>query len=75
VNPSSRGRLRSVTPPAPPSEIPGEILRYASLPPDRRDLLMHVHEQLEEIAYGNVVIVIQDGKVVQIETSEKIRLR
>jgi hypothetical protein len=35
---------------------------------------MHVHELLEEIAFGNVVIVMQDGKVVQIETSEKIRL-
>ena len=30
---------------------------------------------LGEIAYGTVVMVLQDGKVIQIETSEKIRLR
>ena len=36
---------------------------------------MHVSELLGEIAYGNVMIVLQDGKVIQIETREKIRLR
>jgi len=56
-------------------EVPPEVLRYASLPPSRRQLLMHVDELLNEIAYGTVVIVLQDGKVIQIETSEKIRLR
>ncbi len=30
---------------------------------------------LDEIAYGTVVMVLQDGRVIQIETSEKIRLR
>jgi Uncharacterized small protein (DUF2292). len=30
---------------------------------------------LEEIAFGTVVIVPQDGKLIRIETSEKIRLR
>ena len=31
-------------------------------------------ELLDEIDFGNVVIVMQDGKVTQIETSEKMRL-
>ena len=56
-------------------DIPEEIIRYAALPVDRRELLLHVQQLLDEIAYGNVVIVVQDGKVMQIETSEKIRLQ
>jgi hypothetical protein len=56
-------------------DVPAEVLRFATLPEDRRRLLLHVDELLSEIAYGNVVIVLQDGKVIQIETSEKIRLR
>ena len=48
---------------------------YTGLEPARRALLLHVDELLDEIAFGTVVIVLQDGKVIQIETSEKIRLR
>ena len=68
-------RLRVVSPADGPNEVPQDVLRYAALDPDRRALLMHVDELLEEIAFGTVVIVLQDGKVIQIETSEKIRLR
>jgi hypothetical protein len=56
-------------------ELPEEIIRYAGLDPDRRELMLHVHDLLEQIAFGSVVIVVQDGKVVQVETSEKIRLK
>jgi hypothetical protein len=56
-------------------KVPADVLRFASLPEDKRALLIHVSELLEEIAFGAVVIVLQDGKVIQIETSEKIRLR
>jgi hypothetical protein len=56
-------------------EVPVDVLRFAALPPEQRELLIHVSELLAEIAFGNVVIVLQDGKVIQIETSEKIRLR
>ncbi len=66
-------RLRAVS--SGPREVSEEVVRYAGLDPERRELLLHVHELLEEIAYGTVVIVLQDGKVIQIETSEKIRLR
>jgi hypothetical protein len=56
-------------------KIPDEVLRFAVLEPEQRTLLMHVHELLSEIPYGTVVLVMQDSKVIQIETSEKIRLR
>jgi hypothetical protein len=68
-------RLRVVSPADGPDDIPQDVLRYAALDPDRRALLLHVDELLDEIAFGTVVIVLQDGKVIQIETSEKIRLR
>jgi hypothetical protein len=68
-------RLHAVAPVDGPTEVPDDIVRYAGLDPARRALLLHVDELLEEIAFGTVVIVLQDGKVIQIETSEKIRLR
>lgn len=68
-------RLRPVDTPPPGGEIPVEVLRFAALSSDQRNLLMHVSELLGEITFGAVVIVLQDGKVIQIETSEKIRLR
>jgi hypothetical protein len=67
--------LRSVDTPSGSHEVPPEVLRFAALPQERRGLLMHVDELLSEIAYGTVVIVLQNSKVIQIETSEKIRLR
>ena len=55
-------------------DIPIEVLRFAGLSPEERQLLLHVHDLLGRIAYGTVVLVLQDGKVIQVETSEKIRL-
>jgi hypothetical protein len=49
--------------------------RFAALPAEERALLLQVSEMLHSIRYGNVMIVVQDGKVIQMETSEKIRLR
>jgi hypothetical protein len=54
--------------------IPREILRFATLPEDRRALLLQVNDLLEQIDYGTVVIVMHEGNVTQIEMSEKIRL-
>jgi hypothetical protein len=68
-------RLRVVASSDGPVEIPADVVRFAALDAERRALLMHVDELLDEIAYGTVVMVLQDGKVIQIETSEKIRLR
>ena len=38
-------------------------------------VLSKVGDILRRIAYGTVVLVVQDGKVVQIEMAEKFRLR
>jgi hypothetical protein len=67
-------RLRAVSDPG-PRDIPEQVLFFAALSAERQKLLMHVNELVNEIKYGTVVVVLQDGKVVQIETSEKIRLR
>ena len=56
-------------------DIPAEVLRFAAMPAEKRRLLLHVHDLLGGIAYGTVVLVLQDGKVIQVETSEKIRLK
>jgi hypothetical protein len=38
-------------------------------------VIRRVRDSLRSIRFGTVLIVVQDGKVVQIETAEKIRLR
>jgi hypothetical protein len=40
-----------------------------------RELELRIRVALKEIRYGTVSLVIQDGKVIQIDKSEKIRLR
>jgi hypothetical protein len=55
--------------------LPADVVTFAGLSDERKTLLLHVHELLGSISYGTVVLVLQDGKVLQIETSEKIRLR
>jgi hypothetical protein len=57
------------------THLPEEVQRFGGLPAEQRLLLLHVHELLADIPFGTVVLVLQDGKVIQIETSEKIRLR
>jgi len=51
---------------------PGPV---SELTPDELDVIARVRESLRAIRFGTVLIVVQDGKVVQIETAEKIRLR
>jgi hypothetical protein len=75
VGPSDRGSPVSPVEEASPTDIPEAVLRFAGLPPEQRRLLLHVHDLLDAIPYGTVVLVMQDGKIIQIETSEKIRLR
>ena len=60
---------------SPGAEIPADVVTFASLPAEQRALLLHVQDLLGGIAYGTVVLVLQDGKVIQVETSEKIRLK
>jgi len=42
---------------------------------DELEVIRRVRDSLRSIRFGTVLIVVQDGKVVQIETAEKIRLR
>jgi hypothetical protein len=46
-----------------------------ALSDEEREVLAKVTEIIRRIRYGTVVLVIQDGKVVQIEMAEKFRLR
>ena len=39
------------------------------------ELELKIREALREICYGTVTLVIQDGRVIQIDKSEKIRLK
>jgi hypothetical protein len=49
--------------------------QLAALTEDERAVLAKVTEIVRKIQFGTVVLVIQDGKVVQIEMAEKFRLR
>ena len=40
-----------------------------------RSYLRMVERMVEEVRYGTISIVVQDGKVIQIEQNKKIRLR
>jgi hypothetical protein len=42
---------------------------------EERQVLKNVAGILRRIKFGTVVLVVQDGKVVQIEMAEKFRLR
>ncbi len=37
--------------------------------------IQRIVEFIESIQYGSVVVVIQDGKIVQIEKNEKLRMK
>ena len=41
---------------------------------DELDVLLRVGEMLRKLPFGTVLLVVQDGKVAQIEMAEKIRL-
>lgn len=58
-----------------PEPEPGTRERLSDLTDDERLVLAKVAEIVRKIQYGTVVLVIQDGKVVQIEMAEKFRLR
>lgn len=48
----------------------------STIPPDpwNRDLERVVREALKAIRFGTVSLVVQDGRVIQVDKSEKIRL-
>jgi hypothetical protein len=46
-----------------------------ALSAEERAVLLKVAEVLRKVRFGTVLLVVQDGRVVQIEMAEKIRLR
>jgi hypothetical protein len=48
---------------------------FDALSEEERAVLLKVVEVLRKINFGTILLVVQDGKVVQIEMAEKIRLR
>lgn len=43
---------------------------------DNKDVNLNelIQELIEEVKYGNITLIIQDGKVIQIDKTEKLRL-
>lgn len=54
-----------------PDQRPEE---FAPITEEEQAVLLQVVELLRRLKYGTVLLVVQDGKVVQIEMAEKIRL-
>jgi hypothetical protein len=54
---------------------PGSDLDALGLSDDEKAVLAKVGVILRRLSFGTVVLVVQDGKVVQIEMAEKFRLR
>lgn len=52
-----------------------EARAFARLDPEMQRLLIRIAEHLAAIPFGTVEIVTQDRRVIQIATSERIRLR
>ena len=64
ATPERSGSDPAATPPDP-----------VGLTADELEVIRRVRESLRSIRFGTVLIVVQDGKVVQIEKAERIRLR
>ncbi len=48
---------------------------FRALDDEEREVLLKVVEILRRLEFGTVLLIVQDGKVVQIEMAEKFRLR
>lgn len=55
-------------------ETPADLVGL-ELSEEERQVLAKVTDVVRRIHFGTVLLVIQDGKVVQIEAAEKFRLR
>lgn len=42
---------------------------------ETREIIERLIHNIRDIKFGSVTIIIQDGKIVQIERNEKVRLR
>lgn len=52
-----------------------DLPQPAELSQEEQDILNQVAVILRRLRYGTVLLVVQDGKVVQIEMAEKFRLQ
>lgn len=57
----------------PAGETSSEVSRRS--PADVEQTLIHVREALRGLQYGEISIVVQDGVVLQIERTERTRIR
>jgi hypothetical protein len=58
-----------------PAEGARERLGSDRVSQEELEVLLRVRDSLRSIRFGTVLVVVQDGRVLQIETAEKIRLR
>jgi hypothetical protein len=56
------------------AEVPEAVLRFAGFSPDDQTLLLKIYDLIGSIPFGTIELVMHQGAVVQIETSEKFRL-
>jgi hypothetical protein len=58
-----------------PAAVRQATAEIGQLSVDERSVALRVAEILRKIEFGTVLLVVQDGVVVQIEMAEKFRLR
>jgi hypothetical protein len=56
-------------------EADDTVAALAALSKEEREVVLRVVDILRRLQFGTVLLVVQDGKVVQIEMAEKFRLR
>lgn len=55
--------------------VDDDRVELAQLRGEEREVLLRLAAVLRRVRFGTVALVVQDGKVVQIELAEKFRLR
>ena len=50
-------------------------ISYSNASDPEKEYIKLIHEMASDVKYGSITITIQDGKIVQIEKIEKIRLK
>jgi len=64
-----------VNPKTATKEANGELPDELTLTAEEKEILIRVIGIIRRVRYGAVALVIHDGKVMQVETEEKFRLR
>ena len=39
-----------------------------------KEIITHLERMMETVKFGSITLVVQDGKIIQIEKNEKVRL-